>query len=366
MASQQVKGFGSTRRATDADKARNVSQNTENLYNAALVDWAFEDASIQASKIIGGVGATPAITYDATYTTSLVSTNATVTNNQSVAIGIATAGSRAIAIGPSGTIASGTRSIAIGYGTYATQEGALAIGRGAGAYGTLDVSIGNNSYGSAGYTHMTLVGAGTQGFGTDATALGSDARVYATRAIAIGNEATVFSSGTDGIAIGFRADVVGVADGIAIGKNAKVRAAQAIVIGPGLGVNSTYVDTGATRAIAIGYYAQVRATATSGIAIGYAAIVRTSVVNSISLGKSVDNAGSNSILIGANTDNNNARENVIGEGITGGGASTFRLGVSATNHFTFSSWTAAAGLLAVTHSLPVQINGVTFNMLLNQ
>ena len=305
----QVKGNGSTRQATIASKARNVSQNTENLYNAALVDWTFEDSSIPASKIVGGV--TPA------------------------------------AHAPSHSDG-GTDEI--------TVENLATI--------SVDTGQVLKPDGSGGLVFGAAGGGATLYDATHTTSLRStNASVGALTAVALGSSAS--AGGLDSVAVG-RNSNAGFDKAVAIGKHARAGANQAVVIGGGITANSTYVDTGATRAIAIGYYAQVRANALNSIALGYAATVRVGHTASIGIGKSVDIQGSNAIGIGANVNVNNDRENVIGEGITGGGANTFRLGISATQHFTFSSFTAAAGLLAVTHSLPIQVNGVTFNLLLNQ
>ena len=208
----QVKGDGSTRKATSAVKARNVFQNTENLYNEALVDWAFEDLSIPPSKIIGGVGDTAAINYDTTYTTSLVSTNANVGGARSISIGVG-AGSMAvesIAIGGQAYTAAGTTgSVSIGEGAYAAGSLSIAIGN-LSESDIEAISIGKSSfakpgtvalgYGSVdtGTGYSVLIGHNTTGLGLGGIAIGQNSSfgVGTTAAIAIGRDVVNNDSNT--------------------------------------------------------------------------------------------------------------------------------------------------------------------------
>jgi hypothetical protein len=376
----QVKGDGSTRQATAASKARNVSQNTENLYNAALVNWAFEDASIAASKIIGGIPGTPAISYDTTFTTSLVSTNAIASTF------------RAIAIGQSGTTA-GSRAVAIGYGASATQEGSIAIGRGSVAYGAQDVAIGNNAYAKTGFIGRVLIGEGSYSGATETVSVGGDSYVGGSRGVAVGHEASVFAGSSNGIAIGFRADVkAGITNAISIGTQARTYADEALAIGyyayvlGSLSTRSIAIGTSTVvfddnpNTIIIGSVSQTDAvggTAENSTVIGVSTIgIKANAVHigynntgggdfSITMGANAAGVGNYGMAIGTSANANQTREHIIGHQVPGAGVSTFSLGVSATEHITFDTWTAAASVKSITHQLPIQVAGSTYYVLLS-
>lgn len=175
MASQQVKGFGSTRKATDATKARNTFQNTENLYNQALVDWAFEDLSIPASKIIGGAG-TPAITYDTTYTTSMKSTNGTVSAANAIAIGRTSQATYddSVAIGD-GATAQALRAVSIGNSADALTDDSVALGNGSTANAGAAIAIGNGAAVNATFTNSVAIGNGVLATAADEFNIGTSA-----------------------------------------------------------------------------------------------------------------------------------------------------------------------------------------------
>ena len=342
----QVKGSGSTRKATIASKARDVSQNTENLYNEALVDWAFEDLSIPSSKIIGtvtpalhapshsnggtdeitienlgtasantayalkpdgagglafgAVGGGGAIDYDGTYTNSLVSTSSTV---------------------------GAAKAIAIGYNSYATAASGIGFGNGAGSYAADGIAIGRGSYINANSSNSVAIGYNSYTTGGVAVAVGGNS--YAAQygvavgkssvanqgTIAVGHSASDDGTGTFNTLVGYDAYSTGAfAQGVAIGTNAKMKALRGIAVGPS-------AQVAGTDSVAIGRNAQTALAATNSVAIG------PYVTNSV--------------------------------------ASSLKLGVSAANHISFETFSAVAETPAASHTLTIKIGAGTYKVLLS-
>ena len=183
-----------------AEDARNILQNVENLFNLALVERVFEDASIPDSKLVNppggsslfavqGNGALYGNDQTGNYRganaidiqTSRMTANQVPAGNSSIAIGvnIELAGASNIGIGPSVYSAYGTNNIGIGNGVNVTGVGAtggnIGIGQGASTYSSISsiaIGLGATAY-----------------FGTSAIAIGNGAYAQTSNAIAIGTGA---------------------------------------------------------------------------------------------------------------------------------------------------------------------------------
>lgn len=144
MATQKI-------RYTEAKRARNVFQNTKDLFNKALVDWAFEDLSISVDKLYG-LGQIGAIRYNEADKGLYSLYSETPPPNYAIQIGYksGTGSENAIAIGQSARAAD-PNAISLGHGATTKNDGAVAIGYNASTQGMCSLGIGD-------YAQTTLAG----------------------------------------------------------------------------------------------------------------------------------------------------------------------------------------------------------------
>ena len=257
-------------------------------------------------------------------------------NTYAVAIGYNAhaPGERSVAIGISaGTGSAGTtRQVAIG-----DEAGANCAG-GEGLYGVAIGPFSGNSQGensvAVGYLsgntsggNSVSVGFGSQATGEDGIAIGTSSSIGA-NAIAIGKSSTTGTTGTDNIAIGYRAGELQTSTTtINIGKGSGVngQGANTIAIGTDAGSDSAAASVGQNAdAIAIGSHAggalSVGGQQANAIAIGTNAGYVFQGANSIAIGSEAGNSG-----VSAGQADNSIVLNATGAALTTSTADTFNV-----------------------------------------
>ena len=291
--------------------------------------------------------------------------------NNNVAYGYAAyAGSdQAIAIGyrskSSGTFLGGNiqPSIAIGAGSDAAGNNAIAMGTSAYNHASYSVALGDTSkvlqdYGigigfqsNVSGIHGIAIGEVTKAAKEGTIAMGSAARGYGNGGIALGyqaltganvytgaanngspyndNQSTINSYNKWGdAAIGLRALATG-GNATALGRSASATAENAIAIGGGNGAsaidNTEKTEASADKATAIGYNA--KATAGDTLALGTSS--KASGSDALAIGKNANASNSDSIAIGQDTVSNNINSVALGKTSKATGASATALGPQA-------------------------------------
>ena len=291
--------------------------------------------------------------------------------NNNVAYGYAAyAGSdQAIAIGyrskSSGTFLGGNiqPSIAIGAGSDAAGNNAIAMGTSAYNHASYSVALGDTSkvlqdYGigigfqsNVSGIHGIAIGEVTKAAKEGTIAMGSAARGYGNGGIALGyqaltganvytgaanntspyndNQSTINSYNKWGdAAIGLRALATG-GNATALGRSASATAENAIAIGGGNGAsaidNTEKTEASAAKATAIGYNA--KATAGDTLALGTSS--KASGSDALAIGKNANASNSDSIAIGQDTVSNNINSVALGKTSKATGASATALGPQA-------------------------------------
>jgi len=244
--------------------------------------------------------------------TNVIAIGGNAAAGQNGAAGSVAIGHNAIADTLEPTFAGVGGQIAIGPGSAARRDVAIAIGNSAGADGRRSIAIGPEATAVA----ANSISLGNQAYSysaaTDAITIGNSARNFSPTSVALGSEAEVGADSNSSVAIGSTARVTqSSASSVALGNFAKVSySTDAISIG-----FEAQVLFG-NRAIAIGSRAQ--ANLDSAISIGYGA---TSVgLNNIALGHLASaEFGSSSIAIG-----DRATARGVGATAIGAGATTTR------------------------------------------
>ena len=291
--------------------------------------------------------------------------------NNNVAYGYAAyAGSdQAIAIGyrskSSGTFLGGNiqPSIAIGAGSDAAGNNAIAMGTSAYNHASYSVALGDTSkvlqdYGigigfqsNVSGIHGIAIGEVTKAAKEGTIVMGSAARGYGNGGIALGyqaltganvytgaanngspyndNQSTINSYNKWGdAAIGLRALATG-GNATALGRSASATAENAIAIGGGNGAsaidNTEKTEASADKATAIGYNA--KATAGDTLALGTSS--KASGSDALAIGKNANASNSDSIAIGQDTVSNNINSVALGKTSKATGASATALGPQA-------------------------------------
>ncbi|MBI2520097.1 MAG: hypothetical protein HYV97_06760 [Bdellovibrio sp.] len=176
---------------------------------------------------------------------------------------------------------------------FSTSSGPVASGSRSNALGFSALASGSSS---------TAVGAGSTASGTSSLAIGDSVMAAGSRAIAIGNGATVSSSSSNGVAIGYNAGVGDNVSGTALGNNARAQGGNYTV---SIGTNTT-VSSPSGWAIAVG--ADSNAAGYQSTAVGDLTFANgdsatmlgaggSAVANSTSVGANCDNGEGNSILL---------------------------------------------------------------------
>ena len=288
--------------------------------------------------------------------------------NNNVAYGYAAyAGSdQSIAIGyrskSSGTFFGGNiqPSIAIGAGSDAAGNNAIAMGTSAYNHASYSVALGDTSkvlqdYGigigfqsNVSGIHGIAIGEVTKAAKEGTIAMGSAARGYGNGGIALGyqaltganvytgaannaspyndNQSTINSYNKWGdAAIGLRALATG-GNATALGRSASATAENAIAIGGGNGAsaidNTEKTEASAAKATAIGYNANASARDT--LALGTSS--KASGSDALAIGKNANASNSDSIAIGQDTVSNNINSIALGNDSQSNGSSAIALG----------------------------------------
>ena len=255
------------------------------LAEAAAVD---QNKKITIANLAAAVSALSTLS-DPYYASNFTIGNAAAngTNSLAMGLGIAT-GNESIAIGNTGTVATGIGSIAVGDNTDVTATGLANVGIGTNVEITgssgFSVAIGNTA---------TIDGASAT------VVIGNNSGSDSSSAIAIGSNTTTDDSSPNAIGLGTGATITQAARSIVIGNSALVDGTggftEQIVIG-----DMANASLGA-RIICIGESAT--GSATEGIAIG----AQTDVQNlrGVALGTLAVSAGDNAIQLGAGTNSTN-------------------------------------------------------------
>ena len=245
--------------------------------------------------------------------------------------------------------ASGTASVALGYGSVSNQTNSVAIGGSAGT----------------GTTSLTAVQS-TTASGAGAVAIGSNttrgAQAGAADSIALGGQSTVSATATSGVAIGLLASVTNSAtNSVAIGKGATTSSASAVAIGDSalaqggkavsIGAGNTATGNGA---VAIGD--PNVATGTGAVAMG--ADNTANGQGAVALGNTNTATGQGSVALG-NTSNAAAAGAVaLGDTAVANNTNDVALGSKSTTAAPHTGTTAQFGATAAGVQAAASTNGV--------
>lgn len=210
-------------------------------------------------------------------------------------------------------VASGEKSIALGYDTKSEGNDCIAIGSGA--------STGNAPYGMA-------IGKGATASTYKSTAIVEGATASGTSCLAIGLNATAAGSNTTAIGPGASSSS---SNNISIGKNASISGDKSLSIG-----YSTTND--GVSSIAIGYKASCDSLATNGISIGKECANKG--CDAIVIGNSASTSSSlavNAVVIGTEATSSGNSAMSIGEGATTSGTKAIAIGKNSNSTATYST-----------------------------
>ena len=201
------------------------------------------------------------------------------TGEYSIAIGGSDAQGRAA---NAGTLASGSRSTAIGRNAKSAGADAIALGTSTKASGVEAVAIGQGAASTA--AKALAFGQGAQAKESDTVAVGTGAQATLANSIAIGKDSV--ATGTYGTGTAGRA--------IAIGFNTKALGEDSVAIGSGVDANAAALAKN-RQSVALGWQARATGT-TQAVAIGPEAYA--SGAQSTSIGNNTRATGDSSIAIG--------------------------------------------------------------------
>ena len=201
------------------------------------------------------------------------------TGEYSIAIGGSDAQGRAA---NAGTLASGSRSTAIGRNAKSAGADAIALGTSTKASGVEAVAIGQGAASTA--AKALAFGQGAQAKESDTVAVGTGAQATLANSIAIGKDSV--ATGTYGTGTAGRA--------IAIGFNTKALGEDSVAIGSGVDANAAALAKN-RQSVALGWQARATGT-TQAVAIGPQAYA--SGAQSTSIGNNTRATGDSSIAIG--------------------------------------------------------------------
>ena len=201
------------------------------------------------------------------------------TGEYSIAVGGSDAQGRAA---NAGTLASGSRSTAIGRNAKSAGADAIALGTSTQASGVEAVAIGQGAASTA--AKALAFGQGAQAKESDTVAVGTGAQATLANSIAIGKDSV--ATGTYGTGTAGRA--------IAIGFNTKALGEDSVAIGSGVDANAAALAKN-RQSVALGWQARATGT-TQAVAIGPQAYA--SGAQSTSIGNNTRATGDSSIAIG--------------------------------------------------------------------
>ena len=305
------------------------------------------------------------------------------TGEYSIAIGGSDAQGRAA---NAGTLASGSRSTAIGRNAKSAGADAIALGTSTKASGVEAVAIGQGAASTA--AKALAFGQGAQAKESDTVAVGTGAQATLANSIAIGKDSVAtgtYGTGTAGraIAIGFNTKALG-EDSVAIGSGVDGNAAALAQNRQSVALGWKARATGTTQAVAIGPEAyasgaqstsignNTRATGDSSIAIGgddwddakksVNAQYKALTGSDMSDGYQGTTSATAAVAVGVKAQAKGALSTAFGPGTTasGLGASAFGVGASATQDKSVAIGAGSHTNTDATAVTTATVNGITY------